>query len=287
MNHVKNRKITTYQLLSQFFVSSNKETNEMLLDSFVEEAMIIDNYSFSDGLLGAGWLISYLIKHKILVFDVDEILYDVDDLIYKLTIKAVINSETTIEELLQLISYYQQRLLNKSKTYNIYRHFALIECLKLLVDKTLSTLSENSLILAPLAKSRVLLKFSYLVTTCFNEKEIEVPFYNHMEDLIFFYQKMKPDDFNPEDEITLCYLQLISKQYANPYWVNCVTEIIKSIEIQNQVASSLIKVADIYNPNEDNYVSIELFDFIQKYDVIFLLANNLKSLTFKQTELLI
>ncbi|WET69767.1 hypothetical protein [Sphingobacterium sp.] len=281
MNHVKNRKITTHRLLSQFLVSSNKETNEMLLDSFVEEAMLIDNYSFSDGLLGAGWLISYLIKHKILVCDVDEILYDVDDLIYKLTIKAVINSETTIEELLQLISYYQQRLLNKSKTYNIYRHFALIECLKLLVDKTLSTLSENSLILAPLEKSRVLLKFSYLVKTCFNEKEIEIPFYNHMEDLIFFYKKMKPDDFKAEDEITLCYLQLTSKQYENPYWVNCVMEIIKSIEIQNQVASSLIKVADLYNPNDDNYVSIELFDFIQKYDVIFLLANNLKSLKFK------
>lgn len=280
MSQVLYNKLDVYQLLSVFILNSNKEKIEILLDDFIEEAILKDDYSFSTGLLGAGWLISFLNKQDMIDVDEDNVLYDVDDNIYKLTIKAIVSINISIDELLELISYYHQRILNKSKYYNFYRRFALFECLKLLVDKVSSIMAVDTS-LSHFEKSKILLKYSYLITTSFSENEVEVLFYKTIEELISYYQSIKPNNFKVKDIEALNYLLLTSRQYANPYWIKCIEIILKQIDLKYFGLESLARISAKYLPNEENHITKDLLDLQVKNKLVFLLASNLKSFTFQ------
>lgn len=276
---IVNAKMNTYHLLSNFIFSNNKEDNETSLDNLIEEAIQENNYSFFDGLLGVGWLISYLTKNDMLEADVDEILYEVDDHIYKMTINAVVKNQLDLDYLLQLISYCHQRLLNVINPKNIYRRFALIESLKLLIDKA-CILTENHYSSLPVEKAKFLLKLSYLINTSFFEKDIEVFFYKNIEYLIGHYQKKLPNSFQYEDQNALCYLLLTSKQYSNPYWVQQIVNIINLVDYSEANLNVLRNVADSYNPLIQNSILVDLPHSHKEDSLIFLLASNLKSITF-------
>src|SRR5690606_21640352 len=113
--------------------------------------------------IGAGWLLSFLHQQEIIKDDIDELLYDFDDNFYKIAVKIVVDDSASLNELLDIISYQQQRIQNKSNAYNFHRRFSLFETIKILTKKLISKLETDELSIQD--KVKCLLKLSYLSRT--------------------------------------------------------------------------------------------------------------------------
>ena len=196
------------------YVFNQAETS--LLENWIEKIIEKGTYDFNGGLLGAGWLVTYLIQHNYIEGDADEILEDIDDAIYKLTIQKVLAKETDISSLLHHITYYQQRMQYKSKA-PYYRRFVHLECVKLLLDRLNNTLTETNAINRSEASLFVdiIFKYTYLVNTTINEELLQEAFYPATEDLISYYESQLNIATSIQE---LAKLYLSVKQYGNPYW---------------------------------------------------------------------
>lgn len=225
----------TLDILYSFILLSPAERNDQLLDNWAAEVIAENKYGFEDGLLGLGWLVAYLIETNHIEADADEILEDIDDTIYKLTIREIMNEYTDTNNLLQFVSYYQQRLQYQSKAH-FYRRFTHFECLKLLIEKLNTSISTKEPILVKDTGelTNIMLKYSYLIKTCMSEKLVEQHFYATIEQLISLFEQ---EDNILGNEQALAKLLICAKQYDNPYWVDKL----RSICIQNE---SIIKNTD-------------------------------------------
>ena len=200
-----------HQLLSQYLVAFDKEKFEENLHIFIEAAIDRDDYSFNTGLLGAGWLLSFGYQHDLVEGDIDEVLSDFDDNFYKLALRIIVDVNSSLEDTLNLIHYFQQRVQNKPLKHNFYRRFALFETIKLLTEKLNSLLKNNSL--TRYEEIEAVLKISYLSQTCMNEKEIEEIYYSKTEELIEKYRTLP--ELSSEDLYYLHLLQLSCIHYNN------------------------------------------------------------------------
>jgi hypothetical protein len=149
--------------------------------------------------------------------DADDILEDIDDSIYKLTIKEVLDHTVNIAQTLYYVTYYQQRLQYVSGAH-FYRRFTHFECIKLLLEK-LNTflLQQQDSITKDNIKdiTDIVLKYSYLTKSCVNEKLVEEAFYPTVEKLIAFFASAENRQGTEESFIKL-YVTV--RQYDNPYW---------------------------------------------------------------------
>lgn len=207
----------TLDILHNYMCTDATDRTEDTLDHWAAMVIASEDYGFEKGLLGLGWLIAYLIHEKYIEGDADEILEDIDDNLYKLTLKEVLDSETRVLPLLHYVTYYQQRLQYESKT-SFYRRFAHFECMKLLLEKLNRFLLEpnNSSPEIITAHINVLLKYSYLMKTCISENLVEEAFYPAIERLLSFFESQKTLKNFEED---IAKLHICVKQYANPYWI--------------------------------------------------------------------
>lgn len=217
-----------------YYLSSDDDTSEHhdVLDEWTTKVLQSGDHGFDRGVLGLGWLIAFLIDKNYIYADTDEILEDIDDLIYKLTIKEVVAPSINVSVLLHHITYYQQRLQYSSKAH-FYRRFTHSECVKLLIDKLNKFLLENDIMNSVDTisnKINVLLKYSYLIDTCINETLAEKAFYPAIEGLLDFFERQ--DNvivFNEQ----LAQLFITAKQFGNPYWVDRVVSIYANAGIES------------------------------------------------------
>ncbi|MEN5055876.1 hypothetical protein [Sphingobacterium kitahiroshimense] len=123
-----------FDILAHIHSSKCDKTNnfEEFLDSWTNEIISQRNISFPNGIHGLGWLISYLNTIDFLNNDTDKLLYDVDDVLYKLAINEILNNSDT-NKLLDYLSYFIERLLNKSLSVNNYREVLLYEVVYLII----------------------------------------------------------------------------------------------------------------------------------------------------------
>lgn len=233
-------KTDTLEILSSFIRLSSTEQNTQMLDDWAENIIAENKYGFQDGLLGLGWLIAYLIETKHIEADADEILEDIDDTLYKLTIREVMLEHTDVDNLLRYITYYQQRLQYKSKAH-FYRRFTHFECIKLLIQKLNAFLDAH---IANMSKdirnlSNILLKYSYLTKTCIPETLIEKPFYETMEELIEYFEKHESNGSNKE---ALAKLLICSKQYEHTHWADRIRAIVTRNDFYLNNADTSVKL---------------------------------------------
>lgn len=263
--------MSNYELL-YLFVSDNDNqiTNEQLLENWLNDVLLREDYSFDSGLLGLGWMICYLIHEEYLEGNADEILEDIDDTIYKLTIKEVISEEINIENLIQFMTYYQQRLTYKSEE-NYFRRFSHLECLKLLVEKGNQYLKENN----DLQKSvDLLLKYSFLVKTCMYEELVEAYFYKSIEDALDQLELDGIDDIE-----SVLKLGLAIKQYEHPYWEEKIQYIISKCYLHDRLIWNSIYI----NWDKENKVSIDhLITTTNDHKALFEILTNIEKVSNKE-----
>lgn len=216
----------TYSVLSRFLPSKvDQGSSNALLDRWAEEVTTINNYTFDNGVTGLGWLIAFLIQKEHIGGNVDEILEDVDDNIYKFTIKSILSEPTNVDQLLELVTFYQQRFTDGIANHNFYRKFSHFECMKLLTEKLNAFLSEVPVNDENLCtKINILLKYSYLAESGIIETLVEEAFYSQIEKLIIYFNDTEPTRFNEGLMISLLKFLVCVKQYQNSHWTEKITK---------------------------------------------------------------
>ena len=263
-------------ILYSFIKENNKDKSQNELDNLIEIAIENNDYSFSTGLLGAGWLVAYLHQQEILTDDINELLYDFDDNFYKLAIKVIVEPDPNLTDLIEISTYYQQRLQNKSTSYNFYRRFIVFEVMKLLTEQLVKKVNSEHLTKSELVL--LILKLSYLSKTYINEKEIEDIYYSKTEELISYYQQLSI--FTAEDTDNIKLLQLASIQFGNPYWIKEIDKILLNDNLTESSPLGFITTSMnsfLRNEKEADF-NLSNLNFIDKEDMLYLIISNVKNL---------
>ena len=236
-----NKTQETFDILNYFICFKSTEQNISFLDDWAAEIIKSENYGFKNGLLGLGWLIGYLIQEEYILEDADEILADIDDILYKLTIREVLKSNIMSSNLLYYVTYYQQRLQFKSKVH-FYRRFTHAECLKLLLDRLNKSLLDCVLVNRAVIseKMNILLKYSYLMKDSINENLVEESFYKSVEHLIFFFEKGDCLELYSEE---IAKLYIVVCQYRNLHWEEKMKKLLTCASLNKHNQGLWVKLA--------------------------------------------
>lgn len=265
-----------YTLLKSFIDKSEDAQEE--LDLFIANAVQNNDYNFSSGLIGAGWLLSYLYQQEIIKDDIDELLYDFDDNFYKIAIKTIVEDKSSLDDLLNIITYFQQRIQNKSSSYNFHRRFALFETIKLLAEKLVFKLAADELSIHDCIKC--LFKLSYLTRTCVNEKDVEEVYYSKTEELIKYFSRVK--FLSIQDEYNLRLLQLSCIQYDSFYWVNEIENIfvLKDECSKSELLIMMKNINNILFNDPEKKIDMSIYNTLEKENLLISLVTNLKRTDF-------
>lgn len=263
--------LSTLDILQAYIVGTNRDNT--LLDDWASEVVQNEDYGFENGLLGLGWLIGYLIQEKYINGNADEVLEDIDDMLYKLTIVEILCPETNITRLLHFVSYYQQRIQYPSKTH-FFKQFTHIECMKLLLEKLNEYLLEDSLKLPEDISKQIHIvhKFSYLFKTCITEELVEEGFYVTMERLIVFFEDLeRPQKYQEQ----IARLYIVARQYANPYWEVKLKAILERIMVDDGLKSVWISLAQCTSWQKEKFIQFVIDNKFDK-QLLFELVTNIK-----------
>ncbi|WP_140937585.1 hypothetical protein [Sphingobacterium lumbrici] len=215
---------TTFDIFSSYVLAEGEDSLSELLDEWAEQVVESEDYGFERGLLGLGWLIAFLIDKEFMSGDPDEILEDIDDAIYKLAIKEILEKDTSVDKVLDFITYYQQRLVNKAPTAHFYRRFVHFESMKLLLEKLNAFLLEGTVSNATISdKVEIVVKYSFLTKTCVSESLVEEAFYTTIEKVLDFLEEAENLDVHTLD---IAKLLLCVQQYDNPHWVSRLSKLL-------------------------------------------------------------
>ncbi|MDQ1857276.1 hypothetical protein [Chryseobacterium sp. WLY505] len=206
----------------RLFLSENDTCHKKglaLLDFIAEKIFSCKDYSFENGITGFGWLIAFLHQKKYLNINSDEILEDVDDQIYKITLADLGQDEPSIDKILGLVNYFLMRYRNDNLGENYYRKFAHSECLNLLFNYLINYI-ENCIRDTNITPydfnccCKILLKLGYSIEYLsfknVNDQLIEFHIY-----FILFYEAKRITSKDFENEIYtegLLYLLMSAKQ---------------------------------------------------------------------------
>lgn len=214
---------TTFDIFSSYVLAEKADFSSDLLDGWADQVIESESYGFEGGVLGLGWLIAFLIDEQFITGDSDEILEDIDDTVYKLAIKEILEKEIRVDKVLDFITYYQQRLINKTPTAHFYRRFVHFECIKLLLGKLNAFLLERAVLNTTISdKVEILVKYSFLTKTCVNESLVEEAFYTAIENVLEFFEEAENLNVYTVDIVKLF---LCVQQYDNPHWVGRLTKL--------------------------------------------------------------
>lgn len=237
-------------LKSQFPHRANDfQRAEKQLDLLSEKIIQTTDFSFDSGISGVGWMVGHLAKMGILNVNVDDILEDMDDELYKDTLAILATELLDINSYLGRINYYQSRHFIDGIRRDPFRHFIHFECLKLLVSKLsehLNTLTTKAaLTLQEMSEASIIItKFSYLMDMSIGEKLFETAFYSIMEKTSEQLKNIEKEVEKGENHLASLYLEstlmlyLSAWIYGNPHW-SLHLERILSIFLQHENNSEI------------------------------------------------
>lgn len=302
-NNEENTKIGLYDGLGGSvlltLIKGRKDCNDSLrrkaessLDIVGEKLARCNNFSFSNGIPGIGWLIEYCAQAGLLHINTDEILEDLDDEIYRFTLAYISKRSRNVEELLGLLSYYQLRWLSKNAGGHYYRRFTHFECIVLLIGSLKNIMNVGDLDLNREPRkftdiAQVMLKFSHLTSNGLSESYFAKEFYQVMEyfiDRFDFILSIYQMDHLPMTEIVKGYMILCmtARQYNNPYWVSnleaCYAKLKNSLtplSIETDQYKKILLMETVYNnPSvDDNWCSSIGDIHIDIEQLVFYLSN--------------
>lgn len=130
----------------------------------------VTSYCFADGLMGIGWGIEWIAQNKYLKINTNEVLWDLDDEVYRLVIFSRAESQDLKTGTLARALYLYKRITAINKEVNFYRETVLLECLVLCIDELYESLmpaNENGIRqLIPITTKNAKLLAQALVLTC-------------------------------------------------------------------------------------------------------------------------
>lgn len=211
------------KLLNNIVMSNYQLIDYDLINQLIEKASIRNDYSFKNGLSGIGWLLSHLYDKNIYKINIDEYLHDFDDNIYKLTLSNISLYKTKEADLvLDYCSYLHQRLLNTKTKHDVFRKFALYECLVIAVTFLLENLDK----LKTSTAIKVLIRYTFLENTILSYKgHLGIHYFKYFEKVIKQYENKK---LNKVDIENVVLLYLSACQYKQKQWIMILKKILNN-----------------------------------------------------------
>lgn len=206
----------------ELFLSGTPESwkkGKELLDYISENLSSYEDYSFDTGILGFGWLVAYLHQQKLIDINSDEVLEDVDDQVYKLTVKEISGNKLDIGMLLGLLDYHIIRHRNKNPDEIYYRKLIHQSCLTLLAEKctrfmegllTVNVLKEDDI----RTYCKFILKLSYMITYFQNKMIKDNNILQWVAFLINNFKNQKTDLVKYSEELGCLMIAMKNRGYS-------------------------------------------------------------------------
>ncbi|SHF77629.1 glycoside hydrolase family protein [Pedobacter caeni] len=225
-------------ILLNFLISHNngclksRERGESQLDKLTDHIDSTEDISFANGLMGIGWLIEFCAQNNLLYINSDQILEDIEDIIYRHTLTKIYCKQIEVDKFLELINYYQIRSLSRNQNEVFYRKMPIFKLLNTLVNRLCKEILIGETHFQNLEnKIRIMLKMSYLRSTCMSERLMMNNFYPTMEQTLSFFEE-NCDEVAIKGQISLSQyyelavlLSLTIKQFINSSWRMRIEEI--------------------------------------------------------------
>lgn len=105
------------------------------LSYLVEHVYEAESLSFSEGLLGIGWLLEFLTQEQYIAPEYDSVLKEIDDLVYRWVAFRTSLPMTLDTGYIGCFLYFYYRLKGRGRSLTFYQELALKECLILVVGR--------------------------------------------------------------------------------------------------------------------------------------------------------
>ena len=123
-----------YQVYRKTGQTEFEETADMMLNNILEKQTMLSSTNFRDGLAGIGWGIEYLLQNNYYEGDSEEILEDVDNVIFKSVYEARLPLLGVNEGLCGYLLYLNSRIKN-TESSNSVAHRINCGLFKVLINK--------------------------------------------------------------------------------------------------------------------------------------------------------
>lgn len=123
-----------YQVYRKTGQTEFEETADIMLNNILEKQTMLSSTNFRDGLAGLGWGIEFLLQNNFYEGDPEEILEDVDNVIFKSIYEARLPLLGVNEGLCGYLLYLNSRIRNKKRS-NSVAHRINCELIKVLINK--------------------------------------------------------------------------------------------------------------------------------------------------------
>ena len=128
--------VALYLMGKKYNIPQAEAEADKLLYYIQEHISELTNIGFRDGLSGIGWAICVLKKNNCIYGDLDDILYNIDAVIYKVLTKNTSDFEIDINNgLIGYLMYIVARLEEHEHHSNSIQHTLLIAALKIIINK--------------------------------------------------------------------------------------------------------------------------------------------------------
>lgn len=112
-----------------------EEKAKSLLDEISEQIASVQELNYSQGLAGIGWAIEWIKQNGFMEINTDEVLEDIDDILYKAVLFAQDKTISLSAGTLGKAVYFLKRFESKNPGTHRYKTISHQECLVLLTDE--------------------------------------------------------------------------------------------------------------------------------------------------------
>lgn len=123
-----------YQVSRKSRQTKFEEAADIMLDNILEKQTVMSPSNFRDGLAGIGWAIEYLLQNKYYEGDSEEILGDVDNVVFKSVTQAGLPLLAINEGLCGYLLYLNSRIKNSKDSNSIAQQIN-SELFKVLINR--------------------------------------------------------------------------------------------------------------------------------------------------------
>lgn len=111
------------------------KVGKMLLDDVADHIMELGRADFLNGIPGIGWGVEWLAQNNFLNVNTDQILEDIDDMLYKSVVFSQTEDFSIRFGTLGLLMYFVQRFRSTNTSPDRMRKLAIQECIVILTDE--------------------------------------------------------------------------------------------------------------------------------------------------------
>lgn len=125
--------LLAHLLMNKYGHMKNQAKISKCIAEITDNIHLINDLSFENGITGIGWALEWCAQHYLLDINSDEVLADIDDLLYRNTVYSLKHT-VSLNELIGCANYFYRRALSHNKGQNRFRHICHRECLFLVVE---------------------------------------------------------------------------------------------------------------------------------------------------------